>query len=360
MIFGWFDGIVRFVNRKSFEMTTGLKYCIAIAFLCEFPQISFSATPAKYAGEFIAIGVGGRALGLGGAYVALANDVTAGYWNPAGLSDLTYPQFVLMHDETFGGLENYDYGAFALPVGARSTLAFSVIRLGVDNIPNTQNAWVDLNHDGIPESNEIDYSKITYYNAADWAFYISYAKKATDNFAYGANLKFIRRLNGEASATGIGFDVAAKYSLTSAWMLGANFQDITTTLIAWNTGTNELITPTLKIGSAYFLDALSGRFAPAVDVDVRFEGRESESNAHLWAVSFDFHSGLEYSFKNIVAIRAGYSDIGSINVGAGIHLPKLDIDYSFAKFDGSDQLDNTHRISLTFTLEAEQFARSSE
>src|SRR5271167_1887126 len=99
MIFGLSDCIVRFVNRKTFEMNAVLKYCIVISLLCEFPQILFSATPAKYAGEFIAIGVGGRALGLGGAYAALANDVTAGYWNPAGLSDLAYPQFILMHDE---------------------------------------------------------------------------------------------------------------------------------------------------------------------------------------------------------------------------------------------------------------------
>ena len=41
---------------------------------------------AKYAGEFLSLGVGGRALGMGGASVALANDVTAGYWNPAGLA----------------------------------------------------------------------------------------------------------------------------------------------------------------------------------------------------------------------------------------------------------------------------------
>jgi len=325
------------------------------------PLTNNAATPAKYAGEFIAIGVGGRALGLGGAYAAIANDVTAAYWNPAGLSELNYPEIILMHDERFGGLENYDYGAVAIPVSARSTLALSVIRLGVDDIPNTQNAWVDLNHDGLIESNEtIDQSKITYFNAADWAFYLSYAKKTSDAFSYGANLKFIRRENGPASATGVGFDVAAKYHPDDHLVFGANFQDVTTTLVAWTTGTNELITPTLKIGSAYFWDALGGRFAPAEDVDIRFENRKSESNAHLGAVSFDFHSGMEYVFKKLLAVRFGYSDIGSLNVGAGIHLPKLDIDYSFAKFDGTDQLDNTHRISLTFTLEAEQYARSAE
>lgn len=327
------------------------------------PPPDGSSTPtkiAKYAGEFIAIGVGGRALGLGGAYAALADDITAGYWNPAGLSRLNYPQITMMHDEGFGGLVNYDYAAVAIPIGTRGSLAFSAIRLGVDDIANTQGAWTDLNHDGIVESNERDLSKITYFNTADWALYFSYAKRADEKFSYGGNLKLIRRELGDASATGVGFDVAAQYLVTDKLSLGANFQDVTTTLVAWSTGTNELISPTLKLGSAYFLDAFTGRFAPAFDVDFRFENRRSASNAHLGAVSLDFHSGLEFDYRSLFALRAGYSDIGSLTAGAGIHLPKLNIDYSFSKFNGADQLDNTHRISLTFTLQAEQFARRSE
>jgi len=69
---------------------------------------------------------------------------------------------------------------------------------------------------------------------------------------------------------------------------------------------------------------------------------------------------LEFEYKNVVAVRAGYTDIGSLAIGTGIHLPKFDIDYSFAKFDEEEQLGNTHRISLTFTLEAEQFHRTNE
>ncbi|MBI4548074.1 MAG: PorV/PorQ family protein [Ignavibacteriae bacterium] len=324
-----------------------------------------AASKAKYAGEFIAIGVGGRALALGGAYIALANDITAGYWNPAGLSKMMYPQVTLMHDERFGGLINYDYGAVAIPISAQASLAISAIRLGVDNIPNTQNAGVDVNGNPLPPDQwqnfaRIDPNRVTYFNAADWAIYFSYAKKSNEQFSYGANLKVIRRENGEGSATGIGFDIGAQYQILDRLVLGANAQDVTTTLIAWNTGTNELITPTLKIGTAYFIHALGGRFVPVLDVDLRFEGRQSASNAHLGAVSFDFHGGLEFDFKNTIALRTGYSDIGSLNVGTGIHLPKFDIDYSFAKFNGGDQLDNTHRISLTFTLQAEQYIRSSE
>ena len=331
-----------------------------LAVASTFPSFGIAASRAKYGGEFLSIGVGGRALGLGGAYVALASDVTAGYWNPAGLSRMNYPQITFMHDERFGGLVNYDYSAAAMPMGASHSLGFSIIRLGVDDIANTQAAWTDLNNNGLIESNELDNSKITYFNVADWAFLLSYAKKATNDLSYGVNLKIIRRENGPASATGIGFDAGAQYRLTERLMLGANIQDITSTLIAWNTGRNELITPTLKLGGTYAIDAFGGRFSPAFDVDVRFEHRAAAANAHLGAASFDFHSGLEFIFQDLIALRTGYSDIGSLNIGTGIHLPKFDIDYSFAKFNGTEQLDNTHRISLTFTLQAEQFLRGAE
>lgn len=329
------------------------------------PELAVSASRGKYAGEFMSIGVGGRALGMGGAFVALAGDVTAGYWNPAGLTGLSYPEIALMHDERFAGLVNYDYAAVALPMNSRSTLAFSVTRLGVDNILNTRNAGIDVNGNPLPPGelenfSHVDRSKITYFNSGDWALYLSYARKFSSRFSYGANVKFILRDAGEGSATGIGFDVAAQYRVGDRLAFGANFQDVTTTFVAWNTGTNELITPTLKLGSAYFIDAFDGRFAPALDVDIRFEGRKTAANAHLGPVSFDLHSGLEFDFRNLVAFRAGYSEVGSLNFGTGIRLPKFDIDYTYAKFNADDELGSTHRISLLFTLESERFLRSSK
>jgi len=97
----------------------------------------------KYSGEFLAIGVGGRPLGMGGAFVSLVNDVTAGYWNPGALARINYPQLSLMHDERFGNLVNYDYGSVAIPFGPSTSFGISVIRLGVDDVLNTKEAWLD-------------------------------------------------------------------------------------------------------------------------------------------------------------------------------------------------------------------------
>jgi hypothetical protein len=324
---------------------------------------AMSASPAqvigKYAGEFLAIGVGGRALGLGGAHAALASDATAGYWNPAALARIGYPELMLMHDERFGSLLNYDFAAVAIPSGAQASLGLSVIRLGVDGIPDTRNAWVDVNGNGLfDDDNRPEYDKITYFSAADWGVLVTYATRAGETFAYGANLKLIYRDLAEASGTGLGFDVGALYTPVEGLSFGANVQDITTTFIAWSTGRTELITPTLKLGSAYEFEFLGGRFAPTVDVDLRFENRRFASVASIGSVSLDPRLGIEFDLRRTIALRVGYSDVRQLTLGAGLHLRKLDIDYCFARFGSrDDNLGDTHRISLRLVLEEERFAR---
>lgn len=312
----------------------------------------------KYAGEFLSIGVGGRPRGMGGAYVALVNDVTAGYWNPGALSKINYPQFSLMHDAQFGNLVNYDYGSIGIPFGSNASLGISLIRMGIDDISDTRNALIDLNGNGILDPGErLDPDKITKFSTSDYAFYVTYAKKKSDKFTFGANLKVIRRNIAEDGAWGLGFDLGASYSPFSNFYLGANLMDLTTTYLSWSTGKKEVISPTAKIGSAYQVEFLSGMLTPALDFDVRFENRKSSANAYLGPVSFDMHAGLEYSYKNLFSVRTGYNELGNLTLGAGVKFPKINIDYSFSKFDGLEELGNSHILSLIFTLEEEKFQR---
>ena len=328
------------------------------ALLVALSSIVDAQTVAKYAGEFMALGVGGRALGMGGAHVALVDDGTAGYWNPAALARISYPEGIIMHDERFGSLINYDYVSIALPSGPDASLGLSVLRLGVDGIPDTRNALIDNNGNGVFDSDDrLDYDKITYFSAADWALYFTYAKQSSPGLMYGANVKIIRRSLAGESATGIGFDVGALYSPVPDLFLGVNAQDITTTLVAWSTGEKELISPTLKIGGAYFINLYGVRFAPALDIDVRFENRQFASVAHLGPVSFDPHAGLEVEYRKTVALRVGYSDVKQLTLGAGLHLRMLDVDYSFARFAADESLGNTHRISLRFILQDVRYVR---
>ena len=330
---------------------------VLVFLLC---SVSGAQTVAKFAGEFMAIGVGGRALGLGGAHVALVNDATAGYWNPAALARISYPEGIVMHDERFGSLISFDFASVAVPYGLDESLGLSILRLGVDGIPDTRKAWIDNNSNGVFDNTDrLDYDKVTYFNATDWALYFTYAKRLSSGLMYGVNVKIIRRDLADQSAMGVGFDVGALYSPMPDLYLGINAQDITTTLVAWSTGRNELVSPTLKIGAAYCIDALGGRFAPALDVDVRFENRRFSSVANLGAVSFDPHAGLEFDYKKTVALRVGYNDVKQFTLGAGLHLRMLDVDYSFAKFAADENLGNTHRISLRFVLQDDRFGRAA-
>ena len=98
---------------------------------------------------------------------------------------------------------------------------------------------------------------------------------------------------------------------------------------------------------------------PALDFDIRFENRQFASNFNLGPVSFDMHAGLEWNIENLVYIRGGYNDVKQFTVGAGVKLPKLNIDYSFARFNQSelDRLPDSHRISIILTLEEPKFMR---
>jgi len=315
----------------------------------------------KYAGEFLTLGTGGRAMALGGANVALVNDVTAGYWNPAGLIKVNYPQFSLLHEEHFGSLVNYNYAGIAIPYKDDMSFSFNVIRLSIDGIPDTRKALYDKNGDGIIDINidGIDYSKITEFNNTDWAFFFSFAKKISEEFSWGASVKIIRRDLAEYGATGIGFDVGAIYKATEHLTLGANIQDATTTLVAWSTGRNELISPTIKLGGAYQVKIPGGIITPVADIDIRFENRKFASTFNAGPISFDVHSGMEYQYKNIFAVRAGYSDVKQLTLGAGLKFPKLNIDYSFSRFTNSsdERLEDSHRISLIFSLDIADYRR---
>jgi len=315
-----------------------------------------------YAGEFLQLGTGARSLAMGGAAIAVTNDPTSGYWNPAGLSELQYPGITGMHEAKFDNTVQHDFAALAFPLGKDGGASISVLHIGISNIKDTRSALVDRNGDGIFNGDDyLDYSKVSSFGNYDWGLFFSYGKKKDSLFSYGATVKVIfRKLDADNHATGFGVDLAAKYHITPQLTLAAVGEDITTTLLSYSSGTKELVSPTLKLGAAYLWDIFSDSnhvVLPSVDADLRFENRGSVSEVHVGPVSSDFHFGLEYQFKRVIAIRAGYNDVKMFTIGAGIKLPRLSIDYAFQSFNAQDQLGNTHRISFTLSLEQEKWKR---
>ena len=269
-------------------------------------ELSGLAQTRKYSNEFLNIGVGARALGMSNSFIASANDVTAGYWNPAGLASIgNQHQVALMHSEYFAGIAKYDYGAFATRLDSSSVLAASIVRFGVDDIPNTTEL-IDAN-------GNVNYDRITKFSAVDFAFIVSYAKSLTiPGLRLGANAKVIRRRVGDfAGAWGFGLDAGAQYDVNK-WKFAVMARDITTTFNAWSynlsdetkqvfqtTGNEipensvELTLPKLLIGVARKFD-----FTPRLsllaesNLDATFDGMRNvliKSDA----VSIDPHIGLE-------------------------------------------------------------------
>ena len=99
--------------------------------------------------------------------MAHVNDATAGYWNPAGLMNIsTQYEGVLMHAEYFAGIAKYDYAALAIQTDSSSRLGFSLIRFAVDDIPDTRFLY---NANGA-----VDYNNIRFFSAADYGFITTY------------------------------------------------------------------------------------------------------------------------------------------------------------------------------------------
>ena len=333
---------------------------LVTASLIGFSNESFAQRNAKYAGEFLSLGVGSRSAGLGGAGTGYSNDVTAGYFNPSALSEINFPQIAIFHDSRFSGLFNYDYAAVALPISNDQTVSLSAIRFGYGEIKDTRNALIDRNGNGkIDEDDRIDPALIEVGSAADWAFIGSYARTIDEKLSVGGNVKIMHRTVLDNSAWGVGIDLSATYRPVENLMLGAMLADATKSLLAWDTGNQEFIVPTLRLGAAYRYEFIEDHsIMPVIDGAFRFEGREEATMLDLGLASLDIQSGLEYGYKNKVFVRAGYSDVEQLTVGAGFKLPKLNIDYAFTQ--ESSALENvgaTHRISLMLTLDDEKFAR---
>jgi hypothetical protein len=323
---------------------------IAITLISSATYAGDGFKTAKYAGEFLNLGVGGRALGMGGAYIALARDASATYWNPAGLVNIEYPQIMLMHSQQFEGVVKYDFGSFAVPFGAHRSLGLSLIRLGVDGIKMTR---LKNPNEGLSETNRPEIVRT--FSDAEYAMFLTYAVRRSQNFSFGGNVKIIYKGLGNHSAWGLGFDIAALYNPFGNLNIGLNLQDVTSTVLAWDTGRRELIVPALKAGLAYplALPGIGGFMSPALDLEVRFEGRDYASQFGAGVVSFDTHFGWEYQ-RELLALRFG-SDVGQFTVGAGIGLPKLQIDYAFLSHG---DLGDTHRISARLSIEEVKYRRS--
>lgn len=302
------------------------------------------AQGAKYAGEFLSLGVGARALGMGGAFAGVADDVTACFWNPAGLSQLSRGELSLMHAETFGSLLNQDFAAVAFPLrkeNANSALGFSLQRLGGGGVKIT-----DLEKKGLDISDSNRVVLLREESHADYAFFVSYSQQMRAGLFGGASLKLIYRDVVTTSAFGVGADLAVLVKPYPFLALGANLTDLTSSLLFYDTGTTETINPTTKLGTAINHRTKDFTLVLAADFDLRYENRKSSAQYWIGELSADTHYGAEVSYKGTLSGRLGL-DQGNLTAGAGLWINQFSLDVAFLSHE---DLDNTYRISLLMRL----------
>lgn len=295
----------------------------------------------KYAGEFMAIDVSPRSQAMGGAFIALANDVSAAYHNPAGLVQIQSMQAAVMHTWQFTDIISYDYIGFTRPLSKDKAFAISLSRLGIDDIPDTRDARIGDDNDW-----RLDPSKIKRFNAADYVLYLSLGKMQSAKFAWGLNFKLVRRTLAESNATGLGFDGGVLFNMNDKWRIGGVVRNITSTLVAWDTGEKELVRPLVLVGTSYklLLPALNSYLIPNIDFAIRTESYPQLNDAFNDAGAFAGAGGGEFVFRDVLFLRGGIDELQRPTFGIGIKIPHLNIDYAFTSFD--QELGNSHRVGL--------------
>lgn len=350
---------------------------LLLALFFHFKPIFAQITAPKYSNEFLSLGVGARAFGMSNAQTSVVSDVTSAYWNPAGLLQIRSKyEVALMHSEYFAGIAQYDYVGFATPIDTQSVLAVSVIRFGVDDIPDTRYLF--------DESGNLDYNRIRYFGAADYAFMLSYAQKSNliPGLRLGANAKIIYRNVGDfANAWGFGLDAGVQYE-RKGWMLGLMGRDITTTFNAWTHNTElvkdvyaqtgneipdnsiEVTLPKLIFGAARsFVIKKNFGLLAAADLDFTFDGRRNVL-VKSKVVSIDPHIGIEADYKKIVYLRLGIGNIQKIkdfdnktytsiqpNFGIGVRINKrFFIDYALTDIANTSEALYSNVFSIKVAL----------
>ena len=345
--------------------------------------IAQNVSAPKYSNEFLNIGVGARALGMGRSQVAHVSDVTSGYWNPAGLTDIaTKYDVAYMHNEYYAGIAQYDYAAVARKIDSTSSIGLTYIRFGIDNIPNTLRLFDSYGG--------IDYNRVTYFSATDNAFLLTYAGKVKKipGLKLGTNFKVIyRNIGSFANAWGFGLDAGAKYKRKN-WLFGLAVRDITSTFNVWTINSSELTSayaqssalgvsntvpsnsieltlPRLILGTARYFNLTKNKkfgLLGSIDLDFTFDGKRNVA-IRSKATSIDPKFGFELNYIKTIYLRAGAGGIqqqenfeGNTyrswdpNFGVGVRIKSLTIDYSLTNLNNLSDGLYSNVISLRLNL----------
>ncbi|MCB5286733.1 MAG: hypothetical protein LHW64_02880 [Candidatus Cloacimonetes bacterium] len=297
----------------------------------------------RYAGDFMMIGAGVRALGMGGAFSSLADDGSAIYWNSGGLSQIRDSEVSAMHAFLYKNLASYDHLSYVQPLPNDVSIAFNVTRLTVSDIPRfSESHLIGYNVDerinniahhlpGIPDGTfrstddlyQFAFSKNIKFGAnMGWQFF-----EVPFELGLGGNVKFIQRKIMDNLGSGTGFDLGLKLRTDLAVIFdeeslgdlhfGMNFQDVAGTSISWDTNSemkDEVLFNT-KVGVAVEqpMPSLKSILILAYDYDYIYDGTS--------------HYGLDWNYDDRANLRLGYYDT-NLSCGASVKVYGIFLDYA--------------------------------
>ncbi len=330
------------------------KLLICLIFSISFINLYSQTKVGSTAAPFLNIGIGPRAISMGGGFSATANDVTALYWNPAGISRTEYNEAMFAHTNWFADII-FNWAGAKLNLGGLGAVGLSVTYLDYGEMEVT----TLREQDGTGEI----------FTAKDMAIALSYAYNLTDRFSIGGSVKYVNQSIWNSSADAIAFDIGTLfYSEIFNMRIAATISNFGTDmrlsgkdlLVLYDVdpniyGNNNQILANLRTDS-YPLPLLF-RVGVAMDlinttlnkltvgVDALHPNDNSES----------LNVGGEYVFNDFLSIRAGYKSLflknseEGLTFGVGVKYdfyPGFGINFDYA-YQDFGILKNTQHFSIS-------------
>ena len=291
--------------------------CLALAGAAGLCRASDSAGVAPF--NFLMLDANARAVGLGGAYTALAADENALLYNPAGLGRIGQYGATFMHNQYFAGITQ-EYASLAAPQGWG-------VNMNVLNSGSIQETtYGNQNGTGLGST-----------GLTDMAFGAGYGRAVTDSLSLGAGVKYIQENIADVRGRGFAFDVGALYAVpqVKGLSVGAAAQNLGPTVKFQ--AAKENLPLNVRLGGAYLFDVLGQKSALSFDVT------KERSQGALIAV------GAETVLAKMMPIRAGFNTTNNagpgVTAGVGWVYRNFALDYAFAPFG---ELGMAHRVSVTW------------
>lgn len=311
------------------------------------------------AAPFLEIPVGATAVGMGGAFVSTANDATALYWNAAGITSLQQNEVVAMHSNWIADI-SFDFAALVLSLENFGYFGLSITSLSMDDMK----VRTIEKPEGTGE----------FFNAADIAVGLSYARKLSDRFALGATVKYIEQSIWHMKATAVAIDLGTTFrtDLFNGIIIGASVSNFGTSMQLDGRDTRSFgSVDETKLGS-------NQRIPQNIELDtwdlpLLFQIGVStipfETEDYSWTAALDarhpsdnresINIGTELSFRDYLFLRGGYHSLfldkaeGGLTFGIGFATRVLFSD-ALIKFDYAfrdmGRLENAQLFSIAINF----------